>query len=168
MQVKNLTRLAILSSICIITRIYLNIIPNVKILSDVILILAIEKSLKESIFVNAITMVVTSFILGFGVWVLFQVADFFILAILNYLIFNVFNIKKTKMNKAIALGGSGLLYGLIITVMEAIFILGGMHMFIPRYMTSIPFDINHAVGNFIIYVLIIYPLEDYICGKKGF
>lgn len=168
MQVKNLTRLAILSSICILTRIYLNIIPNVKILSDVILILAIEKNLKESLFVNATTMIVTSFVLGFGIWVLFQIVDFSILAILNHIIFNVIKIKKTKINKSLALGLSGFLYGLIITAMEAVFILGGWHMFIPRYITSIPFDINHALGNIFIYIFIIYHLEDYICGKRGF
>ena len=89
MKTSDLTRIAILSAVCILTRIYLNIIPNVKILSDVILILAIEKNLKESLFVNAVTMVVTSFVLGFGIWVLFQVVDFFILAVFNYAIFNV-------------------------------------------------------------------------------
>ena len=66
MKTSDLTRIAILSAVCILTRLYLNIIPNVKILSDVILILAIEKNLKESLFVNAVTMVTTSFVLGFG------------------------------------------------------------------------------------------------------
>ena len=165
MKTSDLTRIAILSAVCILTRIYLNIIPNVKILSDVILILAIEKNLKESLFVNAVTMVVTSFVLGFGIWVLFQVVDFFILAVFNYAIFNVFKLKKTLVTKTIALSVSGFLYGLIITLMECMTVMG-MNVFIARYMTSIPFDINHMIVNAVIYIFLIYKLEDYITGKK--
>lgn len=150
MKTSDLTRIAILSAVCILTRLYLNIIPNVKILSDVILILAIE-NLKESLFVNAVTMVTTSFVLGFGIWVLFQVVDFFILAVFNYAIFNVFKLKKTLITKTIAVSVSGFLYGLIITLMECMTVMG-MNVFIARYMTSIPFDINHMIGNTVIYI----------------
>lgn len=60
---------------------------------------------------------------------------------------------------------SGFLYGLIITLMECMTVMG-MNVFIARYMTSIPFDINHMIGNAVIYIFLIYKLEDYITGKK--
>ena len=88
MDTKKLTRLAGLCAICVITRIYLKLIPNVQILSDIILILAINGKLDESLIVNATTMIITSFFLGFGYWVIFQVLDFGILGISNYMIFN--------------------------------------------------------------------------------
>ena len=96
MDTKKLTRLAGLCAICVITRIYLKLIPNVQILSDIILILAINGKLDESLLVNATTMIITSFFLGFGYWVIFQVLDFGILGISNYMIFNKIKIKKTK------------------------------------------------------------------------
>lgn len=168
MDTKKLTRLASLCAICVITRIYLKLIPNVQILSDIILILAVNGKLDESLIVNATTMVITSFFLGFGYWVIFQVLDFGILGISNYMIFNKINIKKTKMNKVIALGLSGFIYGFLITLMQVFLVSGNKFTFFGLYAGSIPFDINHMVGNIVIYIFLIFRLEKYITGEKHF
>ena len=168
MNTQKLTRLASLCAICVVTRISLNIIPNVQILSDIILILAIDDRLSESLVVNVVTMVVTSFYLGFGYWVLFQVMDFGILAGLNCLVFNKFKLKKTDISKALALGLSGFLYGLFITLMQVFLVSGNKMTFLALYAGSIPFDINHMVGNIVIYLILIRKLEDYIIGEKHF
>ena len=160
MDTKKLTRLAGLCAICVITRIYLKLIPNVQILSDIILILAINGKLDESL--------ITSFFLGFGYWVIFQVLDFGILGISNYMIFNKIKIKKTKINKAIALGISGFIYGFLITVMQVLFMGGNIFTFFGLYAGSIPFDINHMIGNIVIYIFLIFRLEKYITGEKHF
>lgn len=168
MNTKKLTRLAGLCAICVITRIYLKLIPNVQILSDIILILAINGKLDESLLVNAITMIITSFFLGFGYWVIFQVLDFGILGISNYMIFNKIRVKKTKINKAIALGLSGFIYGFLITLMQVFLVDGNKFTFFGLYAGSIPFDINHMVGNIVIYIFLIIRLEKYITGEKHF
>lgn len=168
MDTKKLTRLAGLCAICVITRIYLKLIPNVQILSDIILILAINGKLDESLIVNATTMIITSFFLGFGYWVIFQVLDFGILGISNYMIFNKIRVKKTKMNKAIALGLSGFIYGFLITLMQVFLVDGNKFTFFGLYAGSIPFDINHMVGNIVIYIFLIFRLEKYIMGEKHF
>ena len=162
MDTKKLTRLASLCAICVITRIYLKLIPNVQILSDIILILAINGKLDESLIVNATTMIITSFFLGFGYWVIFQVLDFGILGISNYMIFNKIRVKKTKMNKTIALGLSGFIYGFLITLMQVFLVDGNKFTFFGLYAGSIPFDINHMVGNIVIYIFLIFRLEKYI------
>ena len=144
MDTKKLTRLAGLCAICVITRIYLKLIPNVQILSDIILIL------------------------GFGYWVIFQVLDFGILGISNYILFNKIKIKKTKINKVIALGISGFIYGFLITIMQVLFMSGNIFTFFGLYAGSIPFDINHMVGNIVIYIFLIIRLEKYITGEKHF
>lgn len=168
MDTKKLTRLAGLCAICVITRIYLKLIPNVQILSDIILILAINGKLDESLIVNATTMIITSFFLGFGYWVIFQVLDFGILGISNYMIFNKIRVKKTKMNKTIALGLSGFIYGFLITLMQVFLVDGNKFTFFGLYAGSIPFDINHMVGNIVIYIFLIFRLEKYITGEKHF
>ncbi len=168
MNTKKLTRLAGLCAICVITRIYLKLIPNVQILSDIILILAINGKLDESLLVNAITMIIISFFLGFGYWVIFQVLDFGILGISNYMIFNKIRVKKTKINKAIALGLSGFIYGFLITLMQVFLVDGNKFTFFGLYAGSIPFDINHMVGNIVIYIFLIIRLEKYITGEKHF
>lgn len=168
MDTKKLTRLASLCAICVITRIYLKLIPNVQILSDIILILAINGKLDESLIVNAITMIITSFFLGFGYWVIFQVLDFGILGISNYMIFNKIRVKKTKMNKTIALGLSGFIYGFLITLMQVFLVDGNKFTFFGLYAGSIPFDINHMIGNIVIYIFLIFRLEKYITGEKHF
>lgn len=168
MDTKKLTRLASLCAICVITRIYLKLIPNVQILSDIILILAINGKLDESLIVNATTIIITSFFLGFGYWVIFQVLDFGILGISNYMIFNKIRVKKTKMNKTIALGLSGFIYGFLITLMQVFLVDGNKFTFFGLYAGSIPFDINHMVGNIVIYIFLIFRLEKYITGEKHF
>lgn len=168
MDTKKLTRIASLCAICVITRINFSLIPNVQILSDIILILAIDGKLDESLIVNAITMTVTSFYLGFGYWVLFQILDFGILAIINYFLFNKVNLVKNNISKASALGISGFLYGLIITLMQVFLVSGNKFSFMALYAGSIPFDINHMIGNVVIYLLLIKKLEKYISGEKSF
>lgn len=168
MNTQKLTRLASLCAICVVTRISLNVIPNVQILSDIILILAINDKLFDSLVVNIVTMVLTSFYLGFGYWVLFQVLDFGILAILNSVIFNKLKLPKTDVSKAIALGLSGFLYGLFITLMQVFLVSGNKMTFLALYAGSIPFDINHMVGNLVIYLILIRRLEEYIIGEKYF
>ncbi len=166
MDTRKLTRLASLIAICVVSRINFQLIPNVQILSDIILILAIDGKLDEAIIVNAITMTVTSFYLGFGYWVIFQIVDFAILSLINFLIFK--KIKKTDLTKALALGGSGFIYGLLITLMQVLIIDAGKISFIALYVGSIPFDINHMLGNIAIYFILIKRLEEYITGKKHF
>ena len=168
MNTKKLTRLASLCAICVVTRINISIIPNVQILSDIILILAIDARLDESLIVNAITMTVTSFFLGFGYWVLFQVLDFGLLGIINYFLFNKLGLVKNDISKSLAVGISGFLYGLIITLMEVFLVSGNKFSFLGLYAGSIPFDINHMIGNIAIYLLLIRKLEKYITGEKSF
>lgn len=166
MDTRKLTRLASLIAICVVSRINFQLIPNVQILSDIILILAIDGKLDEAIIVNAITMTVTSFYLGFGYWVIFQIVDFAILSLINFIIFK--KIKKNDLTKVLALGGSGFIYGLLITLMQVLLIDVGKISFIALYVGSIPFDINHMLGNIGIYFILIKRLEEYITGKKHF
>lgn len=88
MNTKKLTRLAGLCAICVITRIYLKLIPNVQILSDIILILAINGKFDESLIVNAITMIITSFfwVLVIGLYFKFWILEFWEFQIIFYLI----------------------------------------------------------------------------------
>lgn len=168
MDTKKLTRLASLCAICVITRINFSLIPNVQILSDIILILAIDGKLDESLIINVITMTVTSFYLGLGYWVLFQILDFGILAIINYFLFNKVKLVKNDFSKASALGISGFIYGLLITLMQVFLLSGNKFSFMALYAGSIPFDINHMLGNVAIYLLLIRRLEKYINGEKTF
>ena len=168
MDTKKLTRLAGLCAICVLTRIHFTLIPNVQILSDIILILAINGKLDESLIVNAITMTITSFYLGFGYWVLFQIIDFGILAIFNYFLFNKANLVKNDMSKALCLGISGFIYGFLITLMQVFLIDGNKFSFMALYVGSIPFDINHMLGNVAIYLILIRRLEKYITGEQSF
>lgn len=168
MDTRKLTRLASLCAICVVTRINLNIIPNVQILSDLILILAIDGRLDESLIVNTVVMVITSFYLGFGYWVIFQVADFAILGLFNYFLFNKLNLRKTRLSKTISLGISGFIYGLIITIMQVLLVSGNKVTFLGLYAGSIPFDINHMIGNIVLYIILVDKLEKYIIGEKHF
>ena len=84
------------------------------------------------------------------------------------MIFNKIKIKKTKINKAIALGISGFIYGFLITIMQVLFMSGNIFTFFGLYAGSITFDINHMVGNIVIYIFLIFRLEKYITGEKHF
>lgn len=166
MDTKKLTRLALICAVCVVTRISFRLIPNVQILSPIILILAIEGRLDESIIVSVITMLVTSFYLGFGYWVIFQIIDYGILGIINYLIFNKANLKKTSISKTVAVGLSGFAYGFLISIMQNILMGGSLATFLAIYAGSIPFDINHMFGNAVIYYLLINRIEAYLLGDK--
>lgn len=60
---------------------------------------------------------------------------------------------------------SGLLYELITTLIECITVMG-INVFTARYMTSISLGISHMIRSAVIYIFLIYELEDYVTGKK--
>ncbi|MFR4763804.1 MAG: hypothetical protein ACLT9V_04665, partial [Anaerococcus obesiensis] len=68
----------------------------------------------------------------------------------------------------IALGLSGFIYGFLITLMQVFLVDGNKFTFFGLYAGSIPFDINHMVGNIVIYIFLIFRLEKYITGEKHF
>lgn len=59
------------------------------------------------------------------------------------------------MDHVLFLAFLGIAYGLVISLVQAPFF--GWNIFIPYYLSGLPYDIMHAVGNVVFFVLL-YPI----------
>lgn len=71
-----LTRVAILSALCVVLRYAFAPLPNIQPITAIFLITVVLFDLKEGVATVTITMLVSSFLMGFGPWVFLQIISF--------------------------------------------------------------------------------------------
>lgn len=76
MSVNSLARLAVLSALCTVLRLGFSGLPNVQPITAIFMLSVTVFGLAEALLLMAVTMFVTSFFLGFGPWVLWQIVSF--------------------------------------------------------------------------------------------
>lgn len=170
MKTNRLTRIALLAALSVALRHAFGAFPNVKPLTAIFLVLAIHLGLVDSLLVMALTMVVTSFILGFGPWVLWQLVAYgVVLLFWKIVLFPLTNrVKSDKIKlslQSVLAGSTGILYGLVIDSLSAVF----YQMPIWAYLLNgMGFNLAHAVSTALFYPLIVTifaRLEPFL--KKG-
>lgn len=144
-----------LVSIAVIGRIYMNFIPNVQPMTSIIIITAILLGRYNGALVAVLSIILSNMYLGFGPWLLPQIISFGLIAIISGS-FRRFQNKNYFIYILAFLGlFSGYLHGLIMSFFD--YIVYGQ--FWAYYLTGIPFDTYHAVGNLVISLLIYQPIK---------
>lgn len=156
MSTRKLTQLALLISLSIVLRYVFGPFPNIKPITAIFLVIAGMLGIWEAIIVSSLTMIITGFLLGFGPWILWQMATYaLILSIFKYLVLPI----SQSMPQAVSLavqtifaGGMGFLYGFIISMFSAVFY---GSLFWPYWLSGLSYDALHAVSTFLFYPIIV-------------
>ena len=77
--IQRLTRIAILASMCVGLRYAFAGLPNIQPISAIFFVVTLSMGLIDGWLVMALTMIITSFLLGFGPWVFSQILTFAVL-----------------------------------------------------------------------------------------
>lgn len=158
LPLKQISRIAILSALCVVLRYAFAALPNVQPITAIFLISALVFSLSESILIMAVTMLVSSFLLGFGPWVFWQIFSFaVILLVWKYLLYPLTRaLKFAKINEIVLqslfAGLLGIVYGVVIDSCYAF--LYGMPWW-TYVLTGASFNLAHALSTILFYPLIL-------------
>lgn len=150
----SLTRIALLTTLVSVGRMSFSFLPNVQPMTVLIVCITLYYGWKNGLAVSLLSVLLTNFYLGMGPWTIAQFAAYSVLVGLTYLLEDSYeSIPIPVMQLYVAF--LGIVYGLIISLVQAPFF--GWNIFIPYYLSGLPFDIMHAGGNIVFFALL-YPI----------
>ena len=162
MEARRLSLIAILSSLSFVGRMMFSFLPNVQPTTVIILIVAMYLGTYDGWLVAITSILISNLYLGMGVWTLAQMVAFSALILMVHLC-KIINI-GTKYYPFIALI-SGLVYGLIISLVQAPFF--GWISFFPYWLSGLPYDFSHAIGNYLFFIILHPPLSKILKKQKS-
>lgn len=154
--------IAILSSLSFVGRMMFSFLPNVQPTTVIILIVAMYLGTYDGWLVAITSILISNLYLGMGVWTLAQMVAFSALILMVHLC-KIMNIGM-RYYPFIALI-SGLFYGLIISLVQAPFF--GWISFFPYWLSGLPYDFNHAIGNYLFFIILHPPLSKILKRQRS-
>lgn len=140
-------------------------LPNIQPMTAMLIIIALNIGVLDSLIVSGLSMLVTNFLLGMGPWTIMQILSFSFIILLTGLlkIFYQFGHIKIRFMFAFWALIVGFIYGFVISYLN--FKLYGLTNFLVYYLNGLPFDLMHGIGNFGFY-LILEPVIVPIINKR--
>lgn len=159
-KVHHIALLGMLTTLCYVSRIVFQFLPNVQPVTVILLLITMLLGMKDGLIVSLLSVVISNINLGLGVWTLAQITSFSIIIILTGLINRYVSFERLPFFGMVFYAGlTGYIYGFIISAVQAPFF--GIQNFWAYYLSGLPFDTLHAVGNsgfYLILAPILIPL----------
>lgn len=148
---------ALISAVCVVGRFLFTAISNVQPMTVIYLLLAWYVSLKDAIITIIISMVVTNMYFGMGPWTFFQIGVFSLIMMIAkigriVIDWQTQSKRAIKVYEVIMSAMAGILYGLIYSILWVN--MAQMTNFWAYYVRGISYDIAHAVGNSVFYIIL--------------
>lgn len=160
LSLQQVTRIALLSALCVVLRYAFASLPNVQPITAIFLLWGLLVSLGESLLIMAVTMLVSSFLLGFGPWVFWQILAFALVLLLwRWLLCPLSKFLATLgiselLSQSVFAGLMGVAYGVIIDSCYAL--LYGMPWW-TYVLAGASFNLAHALSTLLFYPLL-FPI----------
>jgi energy-coupling factor transport system substrate-specific component len=152
LSVKNLTFLSMLIALSVVGRITFTFLPNVQPTTAIIIITSLFLGPVYGMIVAVFSSVLSNLVMGMGLWTFGQIIAWGIIGLLA----GVLRMYRDRIPVLILTSFAvfcGFLYGFIISV--PLYLFSGK--FIAYYLAGLPFDVSHAIGNGVFF-LILYPI----------
>lgn len=143
-QVQHIALLGILTTLCYISRLLFQFLPNVQPVTVILLLITIILGTRDGLIVAILSILISNINLGLGVWTIAQISSFTVIILLTGLIKSQFT-RIPFVAMIIYAGLTGYVYGFVISAVQAPFF--GIQNFWAYYLAGLPFDTLHALGN---------------------
>ena len=155
MHVKELVLDALLSAILVVSKEVLSFLPNIEIVTCLLMVYTSVFSLKDSLWISFLFCLVQTLLYGIGTWT----PVYFVIWPLFCCLFSLSKPILEKKVDYVALFGDlfGLLFGSFFAV--PYLWIGGFQGFIAYLLNGLVFDCIHAVSNYILILLLYEPLK---------
>ena len=151
-----------LSSLSFVGRMMFTFLPNVQPTTVIIILVAMYLGSYDGWLVAMVSIFISNLYLGMGVWTIAQLISFSSIILLIH-IFKKMNL-NIRYYPLVALI-SGLVYGFVISLVQAPFF--GWVSFFPYYLSGLPYDFNHAIGNYLFFIILHPPLSKILKKQKS-
>ncbi|MFC3931406.1 ECF transporter S component [Streptococcus dentapri] len=155
MALKRLTRLALLTALCIVLREAFSSLPNIQPITAIFLVVTIAYGLWDGIFLSSLTMVLTGFLIGFGEVVARQMLVFALLCIIWYFSYPFLKQLPFKLSASlqiIVVACLSILYGILLDIGSAYIYNVPVWTYI---LNGIYFNFLHAISTALFYPIIL-------------
>lgn len=149
LSVKELILFGMLGGIVSLSQIALSFIPNVETVTLFIIIFSLIYR-KKALFIVFVFVIIMGIIYGFGLWWWGYLIIWPLLCLLTIRLKKI--LLKSSIIRSVYSGLFGLLFGAFFAIPYAIF--GGINAGIAYWISGIPFDIIHGVGNYFIMLIL--------------
>jgi energy-coupling factor transport system substrate-specific component len=148
---RKLTYLSLLTAAGVVGRLAFTWIPNVQPMTAIFLLLAFACPVSQALIVALLGVLITNLYLGMGTWTISQLIAFAAIIFFFHLCGKISIVKKQPILQAILAFVCGLLYGIVVSIMEVT--IYQLPSFWAYYSQGVFFDVLHAGGNFFFYLL---------------
>ncbi len=165
MTVKEMARIAILSSLCVALRLLFGPFPNIKPITALFLLLIAYLPFWQVAIISALTMLVTGLYLGFGIWVLWQIVAYAIVLLVWKGLDRIFFPKReaTLLLQTILSGLTPFIYSLVIGLFSSLTYGSNLWLYL---LNGVSFDVLHAVSTVCFYPVLFYILRRFFKDEK--
>lgn len=152
---RTVAAVAALVAFGVVARIVFAPFPNVKPTTDIIIIAGFALGFAPGWTVGVLTALVSNFYFGQGPWTPWQMLAWGVCGLIGALAARGGLRPDRRLAFAAVCAVAGLVYGLIVNFGSAVNLSSGevWHAFAIQVTTSLPFDIAHATGNFVFFML---------------
>lgn len=148
---KSIVLLALFTSILFISQIALASIPNIEIVSLLVIIYTLLLG-KQVFYIIYGFAILEGLFYGFGIWWFMYLYVWSILALITML----FHKEKSPILFSIISGAFGLFFGFLCSL--PYFVTGGIGAGFSYWVSGIIFDITHCIGNVVVTLLLFRPI----------
>ena len=152
MQIKDIVIIGMMSAILVAVQVTLGFLPNVELVSLLIILYTCIFRWK-CLYIIYVFVMVEGMIYGIGLWWFNYLYVWTVL----FLIAMIFRTKRDPLFWAIISGSFGLGFGTLCSI--PYFITGWIATGFAYWVSGIPFDITHGISNFAIALVLFYPLR---------
>ncbi len=157
LPIRDITVLALMSTILIITKEARNFLPNIEPVSFLLIVYTLVFGYR-TLYIIYTFVIVEGFLYGFSLW---WFSYLYIWTILFFLV-RIFRNVRNPLYWAVISGFYGLSFGFLYSI--SIVAISGVNAGIVSWINGIYFDIVHGLGNFFIALLLFKPVY-YVINK---
>lgn len=151
-RIRDICIMAVMGVIIYVSQVALAFLPNIELVSLLIILFTLVFK-KRIIGILAVFILVEGVTYGFGTWWFMYLYIWPLLAALTYL----FRRLDSSLGWALVSGAFGLIFGFLCYLVY--FVIGGIGGGIAYFISGIPFDIAHCIGNFVLALLLYKKLR---------
>lgn len=147
-----MTLFAVLGALTFAAKYVMAPLPNIEPVSLCVMLFAVTFG-KKGIYPVWLYIVMEFLFYGLGIWNIMYLYIWPLLALFAWMLREM----KAPLGWAVLSGGFGLLFGALCAPVDVV--IGGAEYALTKWISGIPFDIAHCIGNFAMALLLFLPMR---------
>ncbi len=141
-----------LSSLSVAGRIAMAPLPNIQPATFIIIMSTLCLGTSKGVLVAIVSTLASNLVLGHGPWTMFQLMGWVTVAVVTG---RIRNTRMSHVGMSVFAAIMGMVYGMVVSLNGLLY----TNQIVLYYLAGLPYDISHAMGNLVIYLVCAPPLR---------